>query len=58
MLPQLGQLAWSLLLQLITEKMMKQVVLTALKAAAASSKTSVDDDLVKYVEEAWGEKHE
>lgn len=50
----LSSMGLSLLMSLMTETFLKKLVYRALKAAAASTETRVDDKLVEDVAEAWG----
>jgi hypothetical protein len=49
----ISKIAWNLVLQLITEKFFKGILVSGMEAGAKSSKTDMDDKAVKYIKEAW-----
>ena len=54
----LGKVLVSLGASLITEKVMKKVVIFALESIAKKTETDVDDKLLKIAKEQWEEKKE
>lgn len=49
----ISKILWSLALQLITEKLFKEVIVTGIEVGAKSTKTDIDDKAVRYIKEAW-----
>lgn len=54
----LGKVLVSLGASLVTEKVMKKVVIFALESIAKKTETDVDDKLLKIAKEQWEEKKE
>jgi hypothetical protein len=50
----LGKVLMSMLTSLLTEKFLKRSIILALEKVSASTKSDVDDLLLKYAKEAWG----
>lgn len=49
----LGSVLVKMLMQLLTEKFLKEVIVHGLEAVARTTANTVDDDLVKAAKEAW-----
>jgi hypothetical protein len=52
----LGTVALHMLTQLMTEKVLKKMIILGLEKLAARTQTDVDDQLVKAAKEAWEDK--
>lgn len=52
----LGKTLMAMLTSLMTEKFLKKSIILGLEKVANKTKSDLDDQLLKYAKEAWGEQ--